>query len=82
MVAETDQPGRFIAETTKVLSTFRTKAPSTAALASARKASINSFVFNFASKAAQLQRLASYKLVGLPANFVYEYKEGLDRVDG
>ena len=41
-------------------------APSQSVLDAAKKKTLNSFVFNFSSSDAQLQRLLSYTLVGLP----------------
>jgi len=41
-------------------------APSQSILEAAKNKTLNSFVFNFSSSDAQLQRLLSYTLVGLP----------------
>lgn len=41
-------------------------APSQSVLNAAKAKTLNSFVFNFSSSDAQLQRLMSYTLVGLP----------------
>ena len=41
-------------------------APSAAEVAIAQEEALNSFVFNFASTSAQLQRSVAYALLGLP----------------
>ena len=41
-------------------------APSAAEVAIAQEEALNSFVFNFASTGAQLQRSVAYALLGLP----------------
>ena len=41
---------------------------------------LNSFVFTYSSKAAQLQRKVLYDLVGLPKDYLQQYQEGIQRV--
>ena len=41
---------------------------------------LNSFVFRFASKAAQLQRVVVYDILGLPKDYLQVYQEGVQRV--
>lgn len=44
------------------------------------RAAARSFVFNFASKAAQLQRTLVYDLLGLPRDLLFRYRDGVARV--
>lgn len=41
---------------------------------------VNSFVFQYASKAAQLQRAVFFDLLGLPKEYEQQYQVGLQRV--
>ena len=48
------------------LQAAREEAPPSTALATAKAQTMNSFVFNFASSGAQLQRRLIYTLLGVP----------------
>jgi hypothetical protein len=53
-------------ELSGVLDSVRVEPPTQQALTKARAGLLNSFVFNFASSYAQLQRTLVYQLLGLP----------------
>ncbi len=53
-------------ELRRVLGTATLQPPTAAALEDTRARGLNSFVFNFASRAAQMQRVLAYTLLGLP----------------
>lgn len=54
--------------------------PPPAELARAKAGLLNSFVFNFASSASQLQRVLVYRLLGLPEDFLYRYRGMVEAV--
>lgn len=59
---------------------LRTEAPTQKALETAKAQTLNSFVFNFASTNTQLQRILVYSLLGLPQDYLFQYKTGIERV--
>ena len=49
-------------------------------LATAKNTALNSFVFNFDSPAKTLNRMVAYEYWGYPADFLLEYKKGVEAV--
>lgn len=54
--------------------------PSQQVLDTAKAQTLNSFVFNFASTNTQLQRILIYSLLGLPQDYLFQYKAGIEKV--
>lgn len=77
VAAETAEPAAAIAAIQKVLDTVAATPLAADAVAARRAQRLNSFVFQYASKAAQLSRLAVYDLYGLPQDFLQRYERGL-----
>ncbi len=59
---------------------IRKEAPSQKVLDTAKAQTLNSFVFNFASTNTQLQRILIYSLLGLPQDYLFQYKTGIEHV--
>ena len=59
---------------------IRQEAPSQKVLDTAKAQTLNSFVFNFASSNTQLQRILIYSLLGLPQDYLFQYKTGIEQV--
>lgn len=62
------------------LQDLRTEAPTQKVLDTAKAQTLNSFVFNFASTTTQLQRILVYSLLGLPQDYLFQYKTGIEQV--
>ena len=87
-------PGRFeISGSTKSLSTtetfkliedevkrLRDSGVTEAELTTARQAVLNSFVFNFDTRAKTLSRLMTYEYFGYPKDFIFEYQKAIAAV--
>ena len=58
----------------------RNEAPTQKILDTAKAQTLNSFVFNFASTNTQLQRILVYALLGLPQDYLFQYKTGIEQV--
>ena len=58
----------------------RNEAPTQKVLDTAKAQTLNSFVFNFASTTTQLQRILIYSLLGLPQDYLFQYKTGIEQV--
>ena len=58
----------------------RDVAPTQKMLDTAKAQTLNSFVFNFASTTTQLQRALIYSLLGLPSDYLTQYKAGIEQV--
>ena len=58
----------------------RDEAPTQKVLDTAKAQTLNSFVFNFASTTTQLQRVLIYSLLGLPQDYLMQYKTGIEKV--
>lgn len=58
----------------------RNEAPTQKVLDTAKMQTLNSFVFNFASTTTQLQRILIYSLLGLPQDYLFQYKTGIEQV--
>ena len=54
--------------------------PSQKVLETAKAQTLNSFVFNFANTNTQLQRILIYSLLGLPQDYLFQYKAGIEKV--
>ena len=54
--------------------------PTQKVLDTAKAQTLNSFVFNFASTTTQLQRVLIYSLLGLPQDYLMQYKTGIENV--
>lgn len=78
--AETAQPGQLLAALRSALQAARDVAPTEEEVARAKEETLNSFVFNFASSASQLQRLVSYSLLGIPEDYLFQYQKGIEAV--
>lgn len=63
-----------------VMQDIRKEAPSQKVLDTAKAQTLNSFVFNFASTNTQLQRILIYSLLGLPQDYLFQYKTGIEHV--
>ena len=59
-------PGDFLKSLRVLLARAAAEAPAASELDTAKQETLNSFVFNFASPASQLQRILAYDLLGLP----------------
>ncbi|KAL3137574.1 hypothetical protein ABBQ38_004857 [Trebouxia sp. C0009 RCD-2024] len=77
---DTAKPAEFLTALRRVLQDLRTEAPTQKALETAKAQTLNSFVFNFASTNTQLQRILVYSLLGLPQDYLFQYKTGIERV--
>ncbi len=66
--------------TSAVMQDIRKEAPSQKVLDTAKAQTLNSFVFNFASTNTQLQRILIYSLLGLPQDYLFQYKTGIEHV--
>ncbi|KAA6423167.1 MAG: peptidase M16 domain [Trebouxia sp. A1-2] len=77
---ETAKPVEFLAALQRVLQDIRKEAPSQKVLDTAKAQTLNSFVFNFASTNTQLQRILIYSLLGLPQDYLFQYKTGIEHV--
>eukprot|EP00877_Chromochloris_zofingiensis_P000718 jgi/Chrzof1/10647/Cz05g06170.t1 len=78
--AETSQPGKLLHELQQILQTITEVAPTDLDVSEAKNEVLNSFVFNFSSKSQQLQRCLVYELLGLPQDFLFTYKSGIQAV--
>lgn len=63
---ETADAAKFLTTVRAVLHDATVSAPTEEEVARAKATTLNSFVFNFSSSAAQLQRIISYDLLGVP----------------
>ena len=63
-----------------VVQDVRNEAPTQKVLDTAKAQTLNSFVFNFASTTTQLQRVLIYSLLGLPQDYLFQYKTGIEQV--
>ncbi|GFR43895.1 hypothetical protein Agub_g5025, partial [Astrephomene gubernaculifera] len=79
---QTSSPGEFLTSLRRLLqrATAASSGPSASELAAAQAETLNSFAFNFASSAAQLQRILVYDLLGLPQDFLFRYQRGIAAV--
>jgi len=73
---------KAIRETMKVISSMQTEPPTDWELTKARDSYLNSFVFNFDSKAEVVNRLMNYDYHGIPDDFLQKTKERIENVTG
>ncbi|GIL98502.1 hypothetical protein Vretimale_3837 [Volvox reticuliferus] len=78
---QTSSPGEFLRSLRQLLSRAAAEAPSVQELEAAKAETLNSFAFNFSSTSNQLQRILVYDLLGLPQNFLFQYVQGIERVE-
>lgn len=78
---QTSAPGDFLKSLRTLLASAAAEAPPVSDLDTAKQETLNSFVFNFASPASQLQRILAYDLLGLPQDYLFRYKRGVEAVD-
>ncbi|GLI58631.1 hypothetical protein VaNZ11_000366 [Volvox africanus] len=78
---QTSSPGEFLRSLRQLLARAAAAAPSVQELEAAKAETLNSFAFNFSSTSNQLQRILVYDLLGLPQNFLFQYVQGIERVE-
>ncbi|CAK0782146.1 hypothetical protein CVIRNUC_005584 [Coccomyxa viridis] len=76
----TAAPAQFLEQLQRVLQEAAEVAPTEEEVATAKSETLNSFVFNFASTNAQMQRVAAYALLGIPEDYLFTYKKGIEGV--
>ena len=79
-VADTGRPAEAIAAMQAVFSRVASQELPGELVARTKEERTNKYVFQYASKASQLQREVTFDLVGLPKDYVQQYQEGLQRV--
>lgn len=77
---ETAKPVEFLIALQRVLEDVTKQPPSQKVLDTAKAQTLNSFVFNFANTNTQLQRILIYSLLGLPQDYLFQYKAGIEKV--
>lgn len=70
--AETAQPAALLAALRAALEDAGAAPPPADELASAKQETLNQFVFNFASRPAQLARIATFDLLGIPQDYLFK----------
>jgi len=80
VVADTDQPAETIAKIQAVLVDLAEREPPAEEVQAAKSRALNSFAFNFSSKAAQMARVISYDIYGLPRDFLYRTQRDIQAV--
>lgn len=78
--AETARPADAITGIQAVLSDLAVRELPSEVIERKKAERLNSFVFRFASKSAQLQRMVVYDILGLPKDYLQVYQEGVQRV--
>ncbi|KAI3426252.1 hypothetical protein D9Q98_008627 [Chlorella vulgaris] len=78
--AETAKPAALLAALRGVLEEAASTAPPEEEVQRAKQAALNQFVFSFASRSAQLSRIISFDLVGIPQDYVFKYRGGIEQV--
>lgn len=78
--AETAQPTALLAALRGALDDAVAAPPPADELRRAKQESVESFVFNFASRPAQLYRALTFDLLGIPQDYLFRYKTGIERV--
>ncbi|BDA43216.1 Uncharacterized zinc protease-like protein y4wB [Coccomyxa sp. Obi] len=76
----TARPAEFLDQLQRVLKEATEVLPTEEEIASAKAETLNSFIFNFASTNAQMQRTVIYALLGLPEDYLFTYKSGIEAV--
>lgn len=77
---ETAAPAQLLSAMRTVLQEARDEVPTDEEVAVAQEETVNSFVFNFASTTSQLQRRLVYDVIGLPADYLFQYRESIEAV--
>ncbi|KAL4448464.1 hypothetical protein ABPG75_005683 [Micractinium tetrahymenae] len=78
--AETAQPAALLAALQGALERAAEAPPSAEELQRAKQETLNKFVFNFASRTAQLNRIITFDLLGIPQDYLFRYRAGIERV--
>lgn len=78
--AETAKPAETIANMQRVFNDILAQPIPEERIERKKQERLNSFVFTYASKAAQLQRKVLYDLVGLPKDYLQQYQQGIQGV--
>ncbi|KAL4857736.1 putative zinc protease-like protein y4wB [Chlorella vulgaris] len=78
--AETAKPAALLTALRGVLEEAASTAPPEEEVQRAKQAALNQFVFSFASRSAQLSRIISFDLVGIPQDYVFKYRGGIEQV--
>jgi len=76
----TAKPAEFVQALRQALRAAAADPPSGAELAAARAEALNSFVFNYADSGSSAARAGAYALLGLPPDYLDEYRLKLERV--
>ncbi|CAD7694958.1 unnamed protein product, partial [Ostreobium quekettii] len=74
------EPMEFLSGARSILEMATETAPTDAELERAKSEAVNSFVFNFASTGAQLNRALVYDVMGLPQDYLFRYKSAVESV--
>ncbi|MEW5306139.1 MAG: hypothetical protein WDW36_008628 [Sanguina aurantia] len=77
---ETSSPAQFLTALKSVLTQATLQPPAQEELDTAKAETLNSFVFNFSSLPAQMQRILSYELLDLPQDYLFRYIDGIKDV--
>jgi zinc protease len=78
--AETARPAELLVALRRALAGAAAAPPASEDLARAKESSVNSFVFGFASNAAQLRRTATFELLGIPQDYPFTYQRRMAAV--
>jgi zinc protease len=78
--AETARPADAIRAIEGVLTNLTREPLPEEVIEKRRQQYLNTFVFRFTSKAAQLHRMVMYDMLGLPRDYLQKYQEGVQRV--
>eukprot|EP00798_Chlamydomonas_sp_ICE-L_P023989 gene23989-9565_t len=76
----TSSPAELLTALRRVLGASRSELVPLEEVDRARARSLNSFVFNFASSASQMQRIIAYDLLGIPQDFLFQYQKAVASV--
>ena len=77
---KSETTGKAIREAIKVIESMQTEPPTPEEMRKGKDSYLNSFVFNFDSKAEIVNRLMTYDFYGLPEDFLNRIKEQVEKV--
>jgi len=80
VTASSDRPAQLIARAQEVLQGLVDEVPPREEVERAKGQALNSFAFNFSSVPAQMARVVSYDLYGLPPDFLTKVQRDIQRV--
>ncbi|KAL4438208.1 hypothetical protein ABPG77_010569 [Micractinium sp. CCAP 211/92] len=78
--AETAQPAALLSALRGAFQQAGEAPPTAQELQRAKQEALNKFVFNFASRTAQLNRIITFDLLGIPQDYLFRYRAGIERV--